>query len=69
MRSENAVATVYGNDLGKTYFHVVGTDSAGKPLGRAKLTRNNIFEFFANVPAAIIGMEACPGSRGWQGSF
>jgi len=63
MRSQNAVATVYGIDLGKTYFHVVGTDSTGKPVRRAKLTRNNIFEFFANVPVAIIGMEACPGSQ------
>jgi transposase len=63
MRSQNAAATVYGIDLGKTYFHVVGTDSTGKPVRRAKLTRNNIFEFFANVPVAIIGMEACPGSQ------
>jgi transposase len=63
MRSQNAVATVYGIDLGKTYFHVVGTDSTGKPVRRAKLTRNNIFEFFANVPVAIIGMEACTGSQ------
>jgi transposase len=63
MRRQNAVATVYGIDLGKTYFHVVGTDPTGKPVRRAKLTRNNFFEFFANVAMAIIGMEACPGPQ------
>ena len=63
MRTQALFASVYGIDLGKTYFHVVGTDQAGKPIRRAKLTRSNIFEFFSNLPAATIGMEACPGSQ------
>lgn len=63
MRTQAPAAAVYGIDLGKTYFHVVGTDPTGKPIRRAKLTRSNIFEFFANAPAATIGMEACPGSQ------
>ena len=63
MRTQAPVAAVYGIDLGKTYFHVVGTDPTGKPIRRAKLTRSNIFEFFANAPVATIGMEACPGSQ------
>jgi transposase len=63
MRTQAPVAAVYGIDLGKTYFHVVGTDPTGKPVRRTKLTRSNIFEFFANAPAATIGMEACPGSQ------
>ena len=47
MRSRSAVATVYGIELGKTYFHVVCTDSAWKPVRSTKLTRNTILEFYA----------------------
>lgn len=43
--------------------HVVGTDAKGKPIQRTKFPRSTIFASFANAPAALIGMEACPGSQ------
>lgn len=63
MRNKPVGATVYGIDLGKNTFHVVGTDSSGRPIQRVTLGRNTIFTFFANAQAALIGMEACPGSQ------
>ena len=63
MSAKNESATTYGIDLGKSVFHVVAMNSQGKPVKRAKLKRSTIFEFFANVPSALIGMEACPGSQ------
>jgi transposase len=56
-------AVVYGIDLGKTTFHVVGVDSSGRPIQRVKLSRTNIFKFFSNASLGTIGMEACPGSQ------
>lgn len=56
-------AAVYGVDLGKTVFHVVGCDPAGRPLQRLRLSRDKLLLHFANVPPALIGMEACPGSQ------
>ena len=56
-------AAVYGIDLGKTTFHVVGMDATGLPILRAKFTRKTIFKFFEEAHCALIGMEACPGSQ------
>ena len=56
-------AVVYGIDLGKTSFHVAGLDAAGHPVVRLRMTRNGIFKFFGNASAALIAMEACPGSQ------
>jgi len=63
MGSQPGSAVVYGVDLGKTWFHVVGRDATGRSLHRVKLSRSRIFPFFANTSAAVIGMEACPGSQ------
>ena len=63
MRTKPLGAAVYGIDLGKTSFHVVGTDVKGNLLQRVTLNRSNIFEFFANASVALIGMEACPGAQ------
>ncbi len=63
MTAKNETATTYGIDLGKSVFHVVAMNSLGKPIKRAKLKRSTIFEFFANIPKALVGMEACPGSQ------
>lgn len=63
MRNQPRGATVYGIDLGKTSFHVVGLDSGGRPIQRLKLGRTTIFQFFGNATSALIGMEACPGSQ------
>jgi transposase len=63
MRNKPMGAAIYGIDLGKNTFHVVGVDAAGKPIQRLTLSRATIFNFFSNATRALIGMEACPGSQ------
>lgn len=63
MSNQQCTAVTYGIDLGKTWFHVVGLDHTGNPIKRAKLNRASIIRFFINIPAALVGMEACPGSQ------
>jgi transposase len=54
---------VYGIDIGKTSFHVVGLDRAGQPVIRLKLRRDRLLQHFANATPALVGMESCPGSQ------
>lgn len=63
MRNQPRGATVYGIDIGKNLFHVVGLDLHGNLVQRAKFSRATIFKFFANATLATIGMEACPSSQ------
>ena len=63
MRAQPCGAVVYGIDLGKSSFHVVGLDANGHPIQRCKLNRATVFTFFGNASSALIGMEACPGSQ------
>jgi len=55
--------TVYGIDIGKNTFHVVGLDSLGNPVLHSKFRRDRLLVHFANTPAALIGMENCSGSQ------
>jgi transposase len=55
--------TSLGIDVGKNVFHVIGTNRAGKPLLKQKLTRQKRSDFIAGHPPCLIGMEACPGSQ------
>ena len=50
---------VYGFDIGKSLYHICGCDKLGTPILSKKLTRKTIIRFFANVPIALTGMEAC----------
>lgn len=52
-----------GIDVGKSWFHLVGCNQAGKPVSRHKLNRGQLAQFIANLPQCLIGMEACPGSQ------
>jgi transposase len=56
-------AAVYGIDLGKNVFHVVGTDAAGNVIQRARFRRDTLLAFFERAERALVGMEACPGSQ------
>jgi transposase len=56
------VATL-GIDIGKTSFHLIGLDVRGAIVLRQKLSRGQIEERLANMPACLIGMEACVGSH------
>lgn len=56
-------AAVFGVDLGKNVFHVVGLDASGAPVQRVKFRRDTLLQFFERAAPSIVGMEACPGSQ------
>jgi transposase len=55
--------TVIGIDLGKRWFHVVGTDAAGRVTERKKFNRSQLIQFMAQHPACLVGMETYCGSQ------
>ena len=63
IRNKPRGATVYGVDLGKNIFHVVGTNPAGNIIQRVKFRRDTLLAFFERAEPALVGMEACPGSQ------
>src|SRR4051812_39504789 len=58
-------ATTIGLDLAKNVFQVHGIDAAGKVVLRRKLRRGEVLDFFAALPPATVGMEACGGAHYW----
>jgi transposase len=56
-------AAVFGVDLGKNVFHVVGLDDRGAVIQRVKLRRESLLAFFERASRTLVGMEACPGSQ------
>jgi transposase len=63
LRDKPRDATVYGVDIGKNLFHLVGLDGSGQPVQRATFRRGTLLQFFERAAPAIIGMEACAGSQ------
>jgi len=62
--SEMNVTTI-GLDIAKNVFQVHGMDRNGKAVLRKKVSRGKVVEFFAKLPACLLGMEACPGAHHW----
>jgi transposase len=58
-------ATTIGLDLAKSVFQVHGIDAAGGVVVRRKLRRPELLAFFAALPSALVGMEACGGAHHW----
>jgi transposase len=54
---------IIGLDLGKSIFHVVGTDPDGTVVLRKRLTRSQVPSFFEKLPPSLVGMEACCGAH------
>src|SRR6201998_2705787 len=52
-----------GIDLGKTTFHLVTLGEQSKVLARKKFSRKQLLGYTANLPASLIGMEACSGAH------
>src|SRR5215468_4466734 len=52
-----------GIDLGKTTFHLVALGERNKILLRKKFSRTQLLAYTANLPASLIGLEACAGSH------
>jgi transposase len=59
----NSTITVIGIDIGKNSFHVVGLDERGGIVLRQKWSRSQVEARLANMPACLIGMEACLGAH------
>jgi transposase len=57
--------TTIGIDLAKLVFQVHGVDGHGKAVIRRQLKRTEVAKFFANLPACLIGMEACSSAHYW----
>jgi transposase len=52
-----------GIDLGKTTFHLVALGERNKILFRRKFSRSQLLAYTANLPASLIGLEACAGAH------
>jgi transposase len=60
-----ATLTTIGLDIAKHVIQVHGVDERGKPVLRKQLKRHQVLPFFANLPACLIGLEACGGAHDW----
>jgi transposase len=63
IRNKPRDCAVYGIDLGKNLFHVVGTDDRGNVVQRVKFRRDTLLAYFERATPALVGMESCPGSQ------
>jgi transposase len=54
-----------GLDIAKTIFQVYGEDEDRQPVLRKRLGRGSVMAFFAKLPPAVIGIEACGTSHYW----
>lgn len=63
------LVTTIGIDLAKSVFHIHGVDSRGREIFKRKLSREKLPEFMANLPACLVGMEACGSAHYWARKF
>jgi hypothetical protein len=54
-----------GLDLAKNVFQAHGADASGRAVLRKKLSRHQVLEFFGQLPACVVAMEACVGAHFW----
>lgn len=57
--------TTVGVDLAKSVFSVHGVDEHGRTALRKTVRRGKLLELFAQLPACVVGMEACSGAQHW----
>ena len=57
---------IYGLDIGKSTFHLIGRDERGHEVIRKKFSRTKLLEFFTNHSPTSISLEACAGAH-WLG--
>ena len=55
--------TTVGMDLAKNVFHIVALDAHGIEKVKKRLSRVQVLKYFANLPACMVGMEACASSH------
>jgi transposase len=59
------LVSAIGIDLAKNVFQLHGADDVGRPVLRKQLRREQMMSFFVQVPACLIGMEACASAHHW----
>ncbi|MBX3649652.1 MAG: IS110 family transposase [Rhodocyclaceae bacterium] len=57
--------TTVGIDLAKNVFQVHGVDESGRVVLRKAVKRADLTKVFAQLPACLIGMEACGSAHYW----
>jgi transposase len=60
-----AMISTIGLDLAKNVFQVHGIDASGAVVLRRQLRRGQVEKFFAQLPPALVGMEACGSAHHW----
>lgn len=60
---------VLGIDLAKNIFQLHGTDKRGKCVLTKRISREKLCGYIANIPACLIGMEACGSAHYWGRVF
>ncbi len=56
---------VIGLDIAKNVFQVHGANAEGRCVLRRRLRRAEVVMFFARIPQALVGIEACPSGHHW----
>jgi transposase len=59
------VSTI-GLDIAKSIFQIHGVDANGAVVIRKRITRARLLEYFATLPACLVGVEACPTAHYWS---
>ncbi len=57
--------SVIGLDIAKNVFQIHGVDDTGQPVLCRRLRRADVLRVFANLPPALVGIEACHTSHFW----
>lgn len=58
-------AITIGLDLAKSVFQVHGEDASGEVVFQKRLHRAQVEPFFAKLPPAMVGIEACGSAHHW----
>jgi transposase len=61
--------TTLGIDVAKSIFQLHGVDEHGKVAIQKRVTRGKLLETVAQLPACVIGMEACGSAQYWAREF
>jgi transposase len=61
--------TTLGIDLAKSIFQLHGVDEHGKVAVQKRVSRSKLLETIAQLPACVIGMEACASAQYWAREF
>lgn len=61
--------SIIGLDIAKTVFQVHRTDASGAVVECRRLRRGALLGYFADLPASLVGLEACASAHHWARSI